>query len=149
MSVLSNFLVAKVLPNSNDKSGHVSTCVIITFYVLTLHAAAPCAVKNSNQEPGTACQCLPGFKGEITWNGDSTTSESACTATKCTDFVDSLVNVKFVKSNGDLHDSVANFTCDTGFALIGNASIICKAANADAPWPTIAPGCTGAYLRRL
>ena len=111
-----------------------------------MHTAARCTVENSNRKPGTACQCLPGFKGEITWDGDSTTSESICTATKCTDFADSIANGKFVKSRGDLHDSVASFSCNTGFKLVGDASITCSAASADAPWPT-APGCTGTYLR--
>ena len=111
-----------------------------------MHAAASCTVKNSNRKPGTECECLPGFRGEITWNGDSITNTSACIATKCTHFVDLIVNGSFSKSRGDVHDSVANFTCDNGFELVGNASITCNALSADAPWPT-APGCTGAYLR--
>ena len=119
------------------------------FYILllTVHAAGSCTVANSNRQPGTECECLPGFKGSITWAGDSTTSESACTATKCTDFVESLANGDFTKSNGDLHGSVATFTCDNGFELVGGASITCSAASADTPWPTAQPTCAGALLR--
>jgi len=35
------------------------------------------AVANSNKLAGTACKCLPGFKGEITWSGD--TPSGTCT----------------------------------------------------------------------
>ena len=139
-------LLASPLACLNNKYGHVSTRVVIAFCVLTMHAAI-CVVTNSNRQPGTACQCLPGFKGEITWDGDSTTSESSCTATNCTDFVESLANGDFTKSNGDLHGSVATFTCDNGFELVGGASITCSAASADTPWPTAQPTCAGALLR--
>lgn len=110
--------------------------------LLTMHAAE-CVVENSNRQPGTACECLPGFKGEITWDGDSTTDESACIATNCTNFVDSLANGEFVKSNGDLHGSVANFTCNDRFILFGSSSITCDAPIEDAPWPSVTASCIG------
>ena len=135
-------LLASPLACLNNKYGHVSTRVVIAFCVLTMHAAT-CVVTNSNRKPGTACQCLPGFKGEITWDGDSTTSESACTATNCTDFVESLANGDFTKSNGDLHGSVATFTCKDRYILFGPSSITCDAPIEDAAWPSVIASCIG------
>ena len=103
-----------------------------------MYAAAPCTVENSNQQPGTACQCLPGFKGEITWSGH--THNGTCTATKCTGLTFGNGNV--VKSNGDRHGSMATFTCNEGFVLTDTSSTTCNAAIADATWPT-PPSCVG------
>ena len=63
--------------------------------------------------------------------------------TKCTNFVDSFANGEFVKSNGDLHGSVANFTCNDRFILFGPSSITCDAPTEDAPWPSVTASCIG------
>lgn len=116
---------------------------LFPFPPLAMYAVA-CSVQNANHQPGTACQCLPGFKGKITWSGDTYTGN--CTATKCTDFVDQVVNGTVEKSNGDLHDSVANFYCNDGFKLTGMSTITCSAPSTDTLWPK-APSCMGMLLR--
>ena len=107
-----------------------------------------CTVTHSNKLPGTACQCLPGFKGTITWTNRATSS--TCTLTECTG-LDALANGTVSKSRSNQHGSVATLACDNGFELQGSSSITCSAPSADASWavPSPAPSCTGTLLRRL
>lgn len=107
-----------------------------------------CTVAHSNKLPGTACKCLPGFKGAITWSNRATSS--TCTLTECTG-LDSLANGLVSKSRSNQHGSVATLACDTGFQLQGSSSVACSAPSADASWavPSPAPRCTGTLLRRL
>ena len=44
-------------------------------------SAARCDIANSNQLPGTECQCGDGFEGKITWNGPN--AEGACLPASC------------------------------------------------------------------
>ena len=101
-----------------------------------MNAAADCNVENSNQESGTACECLPGFEGDIIWSGDTTSS--TCTPTSCSGVPDQIANGDVTKSNGDRHGSVATFVCNDGFKLVGTASINCSAPSANASWPVAA-----------
>ena len=95
-----------------------------------------CTVTNSNKLPGTACECLPGFKGDITWNNRATTS--TCTQTQCTG-LDALTGVIVTKSRSDQHGSVATFTCEPGFMLTGAQNVSCSAPNDDSNWPVPDP----------
>ena len=112
-------------------------------------AAGGCAIANSNQLPGSACNCLPGFKGDITWSGG--TASGGCVATRCTGTVAAPANGGVQKSRVDQHGSVATFACNDGFKLVGAASISCDALREDAPWPmpTPAPSCKGMLLLSL
>ena len=101
-----------------------------------------CTVTNSNKLPGTACECLPGFKGSITWSNRVTTS--TCTPTQCTG-LSSFTDGTVTTSRGDLYGSVATFACNHGFKLQDTPPITCNALNADTTWPT--NGCTGVLLR--
>ena len=95
-----------------------------------------CTVAHSNMLPGTACTCLPGFKGDITWNNRATTS--TCTQTQCTG-LDALTGVIVTKSRSDQHGSVATFTCEPGFMLTGAQNVSCSAPNDDSNWPVPDP----------
>ena len=113
------------------------------FCDLLIHTAAQCLVENSNQQPGTACQCNTGFKGQITWNGHIQSGD--CTATKCTDFGE-FAHGTVNKTKEDRHGSVATFACETGYTLNGPDSITCSAPSADAQWPQ-APECIGVLFK--
>ena len=99
-------------------------------------AAASCDIENSNTLDGFACQCSVGYKGAITWTGD--TSSGTCSKTQCTGFGTTFDNGSVTKNNGDDHGSKASFQCNTaaGYVLVGPASITCDAPSADAEWPT-------------
>lgn len=107
-----------------------------------IHAAAECTIVNSDKQSGTACQCLPGFKGQITWSGK--TPSGTCTATTCTDLTfDGTIN----KSSEDKYNSTATFTCnDADYTLNGPESIICGASSANTPWPA-PPSCIGVLFQ--
>ena len=109
-----------------------------------MDAAADCNVENSKQESGTACECLPGFEGDIIWSGDTTSS--TCTPTSCSGVPDQIANGDVTKSNGDRHGSVATFACEAGYTLTGSESITCDAPSADAQWPQ-APECIGVLFK--
>ena len=117
--------------------------VNFAFCDLLIHAAAQCSVENSNEQPGTACQCEDGFKGQITWNGHMQSGN--CTATKCTDFGE-FAHGTVNKTKEDRHGSVATFACEAGYTLTGSESITCDAPSADAQWPQ-APECIGVLFK--
>ena len=110
---------------------------------LLIHAAAQCSAENSNEQPGTACQCEDGFKGQITWNGHIQSGD--CTATQCTDFGD-FAHGTVNKTNEDRHGSKATFACEAGYTLTGLEEITCDAPSADAQWPQ-APECIGVLFK--
>jgi len=95
-----------------------------------------CAIANSNKQTGPACKCLPGFTGEITWNG--TTHSGECTNEdkyQCTDPPYKLENGDVVFSNASQHGSVATFSCKSEYELVGSVSITCEATSPYTPWP--------------
>ena len=72
-------------------------------------------------------------------------AEPVMCSPRCTGFPINVENGDISKSDGDMHGSVATFSCDDGFALTGTASVTCSAENAHTPWPTPEqkPECTG------
>ena len=127
----------------NDQPYRITCFVNFAFCDLNIHAAAQCSAENSNEEPGTACQCEDGFKGQITWNGHIQSGN--CTATKCTDFGE-FAHGTVSKTEEDRHGSVATFACEAGYTLTGSESITCDAPSADAQWPQ-APECIGVLFK--
>jgi len=63
---------------------------------------APCNVPNSNKQPGSACACLPGYSGKITWKAGLPVG--SCTSTPTTTTVKDDKNDKFsppIAGNGN------------------------------------------------
>ena len=105
-----------------------------------------CTIDNSNKQLGSECKCVPGFTGDITWDGSA--YSGTCTATQCTSPPAKPDNgdVAFTGVNQD--GSVATFSCNTGYELVNSVAITCDAVSADMPWPTpaIAPECALAVI---
>ena len=132
--------------SSGDDNSNCAT--LEANYFLFERMLPECTVAHSNKLPGTACKCLPGFGGNITWNNRALAPSSACTQTRCTG-LNAPNDVILTKSRSNQHGSVATFTCNDGFKLGGTSSITCAAPSANTSWPTpsTAPSCTGVLLR--
>lgn len=61
---------------------------------------------------------------------------------------DNLKNGAISKHNGDLHGSMARFTCNPGYELIGPNRTLCHAPSANSSWPQ-APKCVGIIIVRF
>ena len=99
---------------------------------------------HSNNAPGLSCACDVGYKGSITWNGD--THGGSCAPTKCTgDNANPPENGAVTKSKEDYHGSVATFGCNDGYMMNDATAIACNATSTDALWPApkVPPICTG------
>ena len=62
--------------------------------------------------------------------------------TTCSNLASAPSNGAVLKSDGDYHDSVASFSCNTGYKLSGTASVTCSAPSSDQAWPSASPTCT-------
>lgn len=123
-------------------------------------ASGGCAIENSNKQPGSACKCLTGFTGDITWDGTKHSGQCVEDASyvyyyyyddgnlECTNPPTKPENGAVAFSNGNYDGSEATFTCDRGFDPSGATKIECKiVGNKNTPWPApdSAPACTPAY----
>ena len=60
------------------------------------------------------------------------------TVTMCTGAgADAPANGAVSKSDLDKHLSIATFSCDAGYELLGTQSVTCFAESSDEAWPTV------------